>query len=58
MLDQPEDEYRETDSSTLGSHGDGEIECECDSDWESSDNTLDKFAQTEESARGLCFCGV
>lgn len=58
LLDQLEDECRETDSSTLASQGDREIECGCDSDWGSSDDTLDKFAQTQESARGLCFCGI
>ena len=58
MLDQSEDECRETDSSTLDSHGDREIECGCDLDWEASADTLDKLAQTQESARVLCFCGV
>lgn len=29
-----------------------------DLDWEASADTLDKFAQTQRVARGLCFCGV
>lgn len=57
LLDESEDEYKETGSGTLDTNDDGEIgyiskKSDCES---SDDNVLDEFLQTQESVNELYF---